>query len=45
MSKNYEKVKEFYNANLWSEEMVWNAVGRWITDKEYLGITGKEYEN
>jgi hypothetical protein len=35
MSK-YEIVKEFYNAKLWSVGMVWNAVERWITEKEYL---------
>lgn len=44
MSKNYEKVKDFYNADLWSIVMVCNAVGRWITEKEYLDITGKEYK-
>ncbi|MGL6219966.1 MAG: XkdX family protein [Lacrimispora sphenoides] len=43
MSK-YEIVKEFYKAKLWSLGMVWNAVGRWITEKEYLDITGKKYE-
>jgi hypothetical protein len=43
MSK-YEIVKEFYNAKLWSVGMVWNAVERWIIEKEYLDITGKEYE-
>lgn len=43
MSK-YEKVKGFYGAKSWSLGMVWNAVGRWITEKEYLEITGKEYE-
>lgn len=40
----FEKVKGFYEACLWSVGMVWNAVGRWITEKEYLDITGKEYE-
>jgi len=44
MSKNYEKVNDFYKADLWSIDMVWNAVGRWITEKEYLDITGKEYK-
>lgn len=43
MSK-FEIVKEFYNAKLWSAGMAWNAVDRWITEKEYLEITGKEYE-
>ncbi|SET80213.1 Phage uncharacterised protein (Phage_XkdX) [Lacrimispora sphenoides] len=40
----FEKVKGFYEAGLWSVGMVWNAVDRWITEKEYLDITGKEYE-
>ncbi|WP_313180115.1 XkdX family protein [Lacrimispora sp.] len=37
-------VKGFYNAKLWSEKMVWNAVDRWITEKEYLDITGNKYK-
>ncbi len=44
MSKNYDKVKEFYDAKLWSVVMVWNAVDRWITGDEFKEITGKEYE-
>lgn len=44
MSKNFEKVKSFYAANLWSLGMVSNAVDRWITADEFLEITGKEYE-
>ena len=43
MSK-FEKVKGFYEASLWSVGMVWNAVNRWITEKEYMDITGKEHE-
>lgn len=45
MSKNYDKVKRFYDAGLWSLGMVRNAVGRWITPEEYLIITGELYEN
>ena len=44
MSKNYDKVKSFYDARLWSLGMVKNAVERWITAAEYQEITGKEYE-
>ncbi len=44
MSKNFGMVKVFYDNKLWSIGMVRNAVDRWITDKEYLDITGKEYE-
>lgn len=43
MSK-FEKVKGFYEAELWSLGMVRNAVDRWITVGEYQEITGKEYE-
>ncbi len=44
MSKNYNKVKKYYDTKLWSLGMVRNAVGRWITADEYLVITGKLYE-
>ena len=41
MSKNYEKVKNYYDKGLWNENRVHNAVGKWITLKEQ--ITGKVY--
>lgn len=44
MSKNFEKVKSFYAAKLWSFGMVRNAVDRWITADEFQEVTGKEYE-
>lgn len=44
MSKNFDKVKDFYNADLWSLGMVHNAVERWITAEEFREITGEEYE-
>lgn len=43
MSKNYNKVKNYYNAGLWSLGMVRNAVGRWITAEEFAEITGQDY--
>ena len=43
MSKKYSKVKGYYDAGLWSLEMVRNAVGRWITEDEFTEITGKAY--
>ena len=43
MSKNFNKVKNFYIDGLWSLGMVSNAVGRWITIEEFKEITGKEY--
>lgn len=42
-SKNFEKVKKFYKMGIWSEKMVWNAVGKWITSEEYKEITGEDY--
>lgn len=44
MSKNFDKVKSFYDAGLWSIGMVRNAVERWITAEEFQEITGEEYE-
>jgi len=44
MSKNFEKVKGFYDTKLWALSWVKNAVDRWITAAEYQEITGKEYE-
>ena len=48
MSKNYAKVKRWYDTGLWSEARVYNAVGKkWITAEEFEMITGKtvaEYE-
>lgn len=41
-SKNFEKVKKFYKMGIWSEKMVWNAVGKWITPEEYKEITGED---
>jgi hypothetical protein len=44
MSKNYEKVKSFYAAKLWSLSWVINAVDKWITADEFQEITGEKYE-
>lgn len=43
-SKNYNKVKEYYDRGLWSKTRVYNAVGKWITADEYKEITDEEYE-
>lgn len=42
-SKNFEKVKGYYDNKLWSKKRVWDAVGRWITAEEYEEITGEPY--
>ena len=42
MSKMYEKIKEYYNTGLWSEERVRNMVVKGIiTEKEFYDITGE----
>ena len=44
MSKMYEKIKEYYNTGLWSEERVRNMVIKGIiTEEEFYDITGKFY--
>lgn len=45
MSKNFEKVKAYYNRGLWSIERVRSAVGKWITAEEYKEITGEEVDS
>lgn len=45
-SKNFAKVKRFYDMKLWNEERVRNAVTAtpaWITKSEFAEITGKPY--
>ena len=45
MSKMYEKIKEYYNTGLWSEERVRNMVIKGIiTEEEDKAIIGKEYK-
>lgn len=43
MSPNCEKVKRYYDTELWSLEQVYKSVGKWITPDEYVLITGEEY--
>lgn len=42
-SKNYEKVKTYYERGMWSKERVAAAVGKWITADEYEEIVGEAY--
>lgn len=42
-SKNYAKVKGYYDKGLWNKTRVYNVVGKWITAEEYKEITGEEY--
>lgn len=48
-SKNFEKVKNFYNTfvngkRLWNISMVKVAVDKWITEEEYEEITGYNFK-
>lgn len=40
MSKNFQKVKTYYDTGKWNAQMVRNAVGRWITKEEADEILG-----
>ena len=44
-SKNFDKIKRFYDAGLWSKEKVRAVVGKalGITEVEYREITGEIY--
>ncbi len=44
MSELYAKVAKYYSLGAWTKKMVANAVAKgWITEEEYLKITGEEY--
>lgn len=41
---DFKKIKDYYDRNLWSKEMVKNAVKmNKITEAEYKNITGENY--
>ena len=43
-SKNFEKVKGYYDMGLWSKAKARSAVTKgWITADEYKEITGENY--
>lgn len=42
-SKNYGKVENYYKKGLWNIDKVFNAVGKWITEREYQNITSFIY--
>lgn len=43
-SRNFDRVKRWFDSGFWNTDMVKNAVGRWITKKEYEEITGEPYD-
>jgi len=43
-SKNYNKVKTYYEEEFWNESKVRNAVVKgWITEEEFFDIVGIKY--
>ena len=42
-SKNFQKVKDYYDRGSWNKARVHNAVSRWITADEYEEIIGESY--
>jgi len=43
-SKNFEKVKTYYDDGIWNKARVHNAVDKWITSEEYKEIIGEDYQ-
>lgn len=41
-SARYETVERYYKKGLWTESMVRNAVGKWITEAEMAEILKEE---
>lgn len=41
-SKNFEKIKKYYTEGTWNKKRVHDAIGRWITEEEYIEIVGVE---
>jgi hypothetical protein len=39
----FDKIKYYYENQLWSIDRVWNVVGKAITEDEYYQITGFIY--
>ncbi len=46
-SKNFNKIKTYYDTGLWDKERVYNVVGKknGITPEEYEEITGEPYDS
>ena len=43
-SKNFDKVKNYFDRGMWSIDRVRVAVGKWITAEEFAEITGEVYK-
>ena len=46
-SKNFDKIKNYFDNGMWSITRVYNLVGtkRGITEEEFESITGVSYED
>lgn len=45
-SNKFQKVKKYYDANLWTIKMVYQAVLKgWITAEEFTIITNQSFED
>lgn len=43
-SDKYETVKKYYYESVWDEHKLRNAVSKkWITESEFIEITGSDY--
>ena len=40
-----EKIKYYYNKELWNIDRVWNVVGKALTEEDYFEITGLAFPN
>ena len=43
-SRNFDKIKKYYDDGVWPIGWVRNAVGKKITAEEFEEITGKQYD-
>ena len=43
MSKQFEKIKRYYETGKWSKKWVHDAVGKLISAEEYETIVGEPY--
>lgn len=41
----FDRVKFYYDNNLWSKQQVYSVVGKVISEAEYEEIVNEEYEN
>ena len=42
-SDKVSKVGDYYDAEVWNKQMIWDAVNKWITAQDYEDITGEPF--